>query len=118
MLSKYKNNELILSAYMALLCIFSNKSKKMIIYCNKVESAKLVQEIIGEFLRTFIHDKTLFNKNNIEREIGNYELNGSDSIETRNEILDKFTLFSFALSSIIIHSFLLFCSIIISGSTH
>ena len=97
--SKYPNKELIIAAYMALLCIFNNKSKKIIIYCNKIKNAKLVQQIIEVFLTEYIHDTNLFNKNNSTLEVGNYELNGSDSLDKRAEILSEFTNKEFGIMS-------------------
>ena len=44
----HENNELYISAYMALKSIFEGISKKILIYCNKVSNAKEIKNIIDE----------------------------------------------------------------------
>jgi superfamily II DNA or RNA helicase len=85
------NKDLLLAAYMALKCIYNNKSKKIIIYCNKVDSAKQIQEIINVLISKYSDDISLFNNNNLLLDIGNYELNGTDSCDKRKKILALFT---------------------------
>lgn len=94
-----ENKDLVLSSYMCLKCIFSNKSKKIIVYCNKVKNAKKVQEIIGFLLSNYMDDVNLFNPRQKQLVIGNYELNGTDSSEIRKNILNKFKTDEYAIMS-------------------
>lgn len=94
-----KNTELILAAFMTLKCIFNNKSKKIIIFCNKVENSKKVKEIIGILLDKYKNDLTLFNNYNLDLDVGNYELSSNDSAEKRKEILGLFTTKEYGIMS-------------------
>ena len=88
--NKIYNRELVLAAYMALKCIFNDISKKIIIYCNKVASAKYTQEIINILLKNHSNNSKLFNTLNKRINIGNYELNGEDNQEKRVITLNAF----------------------------
>jgi len=81
----YENKELVLAAYMAVKCIFNTISKKIIIYCNTIKNAKIVQEIIGVLLKNHCDDIKLYNPNKLKLKVGNYELNGTDSLQKRND---------------------------------
>ena len=94
-----ENTELILAAFMALKCIFNNKSKKIIIFCNKVDNSKKVKEIIGILLDKYKNDLTLFNNHNLDLDVGNYEINGTDHSEKRTEILGLFTRKEYGIMS-------------------
>ena len=51
-LSKYNNKfEIIISAYVALKALYDGISKKILIYCNRVENAKMVQNIINDLIK-------------------------------------------------------------------
>ena len=86
----YENKELVLAAYMAVKCIFNAISKKIIIYCNTVKNAKIVQEIIGVLLKNHCDDIKLYNPNKLKLKVGNYELNGNDSLQKRNDDINLF----------------------------
>lgn len=88
--SNLGNKDMVLAAFMALKCIYNNKSKKMLIYCNKIKNAKQIQEIITTLLSKYKNDTKLFNNNNINLDIGNYELNGTDTHDQRIKIINHF----------------------------
>jgi superfamily II DNA or RNA helicase len=94
-LKRYDNN-MVLAAFMALKCIFDKYSKKMIIYCNKVENSKIVRKIINELLTDHIN---LFNSDIDIDNIGNYELNGTDKMNHRKETLVEFTKKKYGIMS-------------------
>jgi superfamily II DNA or RNA helicase len=82
-LQKYDNLELIISAYVGVKAIIDGISSKILIYCNRVVNAKKIKNIINDIL-------IIKRKNGIELDLGNYELNGSDSFTTRNNVLKDF----------------------------
>lgn len=94
-----KNTELTISAFMALKCIFNNKSKKIIIFCNKVENSKKIKEIIDIFLDKYKNDLKLFNNYNLDLNVGNFELSSNDSSDKRKEILELFTKKEYGIMS-------------------
>jgi predicted helicase len=93
------NKELILAAFMALKCIYNNKSKKLLIYCNKIAHAQKVQDIIKVLLDNYSNDTNLFNNDQLTLDIGNYELNGTDSSDKRDYTLDLFRNKEYAIMS-------------------
>ena len=93
---KKYDNKLVLACFMALKSITEKQSKKMIIYTNKVENSKIIQEIINKFIN---NHQSLFSLDIDISDIGNYELNGKDKISYRNQILNKFSLNEYAIMS-------------------
>ena len=90
-LSKYNNKfEIIISAYVALKALYDGISKKILIYCNRVENAKMVQNIINDLIKIKNGNKNELNTDGIELNIGNYELNGSNCSVIRNDVIAKF----------------------------
>ena len=82
--------------FLALKSITEKQSKKMIIYTNKVENSKIIQEIINKFIN---NHQSLFSLDIDISDIGNYELNGKDKISYRNQILNKFSVNEYAIMS-------------------
>lgn len=82
-LQKYQNMELILSGYIGVKAIMDGISNKILIYCNRVDNAKKVKNIIDDIL-------VIMRKNGNQVDIGNYVLNGEDNKDTRNNVLKDF----------------------------
>ena len=80
---KYQNIELILSAYVGVKAIMDGISSKILVYCNRVDNAKKVKNIIDDIL-------VIMRKNGNNLDVGNYVLNGEDNTETRNDVLSDF----------------------------
>ena len=86
----YKDVNLILSAFSAVKAIYQGISKKILIYCNKVDNAKKVESIIDKLLDIYNARKCSVNPNNLDLEIVNRELNGTNSQVERNIVLCNF----------------------------
>ena len=93
---KRYNSKMVLAAFMCIKSIVDKQSKKMIIYANKVENSKMIQEIIRDLIT---NHRELFNTNIDISDIGNYELNGKDKISHRNHILDEFSKKEYGIMS-------------------
>jgi len=86
----YQDINLILSAFSAVKAIYQGISKKILIYCNKVDNAKKVEAIIDELLEIYNARKCSVNPKNLDLEIVNRELNGTNSQIERNQVLTTF----------------------------
>lgn len=82
--------ELVISCYMAIKSIFQGISKKILIYCNKVENAKIIKNLIDNVIEENNGKITNLNDGGITLNIFNDELNGSHKLKHRNEVLNRF----------------------------
>lgn len=86
----HQNNELHISAYMALKSIFEGISKKILIYCNKVSNAKEIKTIIDETILEINGNVNGINRNGKDLMLFNSELNGTDDLKKRTDVLNEF----------------------------
>lgn len=82
--------ELVISCYMAIKAIFQGISKKILIYCNKVDNSKIIKNLIDNVIEENNGKKTNLNDKGIRLDIFNDELNGTHNLKHRNEVLNRF----------------------------
>tara|TARA_B100000575_G_C23115842_1_gene645043 strand:- start:76 stop:2046 length:1971 start_codon:yes stop_codon:yes gene_type:complete len=91
--------ELVISCYMAVKAIYQGISKKILIYCNKIDNAKIIKKLINNVIEENNGRISNLNDKGIELNIFNDELNGTHKLTHRNEVLNRFRTSQYGIMS-------------------
>lgn len=95
----YIPTDLTIAAYMAVRALYQGISKKILIYSNTVANAKMITDLIDDFLEECNAMETEVNPMGKDLQIGNYELNGTHSHPVRKTCIEDFKSIEYGIMS-------------------